>query len=466
MSSTSPRPDRRDAWPLLLALGFLACATPRDEPAGAACPSWRDDVAATLAASCATCHAAPDPAGGVTLASYADVLGVATAGEPRSPLLTALAPDDATHGGLPGLDVVRDEVSRWVVDCELRYMRDPIHGAGIQDPSSTEFHGVVLGALGGDFAACATCHGDDLAGGPARSSCLGCHVDGPRACTTCHGSPPASGAHLAHARSPVQARPVACGTCHRVPTRYEDAGHVLDDASDGADVTLVAAAGARARWDATSRTCADVGCHGGARPRWDGGAAEATCGTCHGLPPASHGAASVCATCHPRGDRHLDGVVDLGDGEGVGCGACHGTTAGGFRGPRAGAHEAHVTGRHRLAAPIACATCHRVPETTTSPGHVDSDLPAEVTIAWDAVTDTCAGTCHGAGSPSWSSPPGSGLVYCGSCHGLPPAGPAHLASWGLDVCVTCHAETVDRFGNILVVAGTSAHVNGIADHEP
>jgi hypothetical protein len=34
----------------------------------------------------------------------------------------------------------------------------------------------------------------------------------------------------------------------------------------------------------------------------------------------------------------------------------------------------------------------------------------------------------------------------------------------LTSCATCHPGTVDAFGNILVVGGSSEHINGVVDH--
>ena len=53
---------------------------------------------------------------------------------------------------------------------------------------------------------------------------------------------------------------------------------------------------------------------------------------------------------------------------------------------------------------IECATCHTVPQEIGDPGHIDTELPAEVKLAgigdggtWDRAAQTCTNTyCHGA----------------------------------------------------------------------
>ena len=99
-----------------------------------------------------------------------------------------------------------------------------VHPAGFADPTSDAFHGTDLQRRNWDFAVCASCHGDDFAGGKAKVSCLKCHADGPQACTTCHGAGPTSNAHVAH-----RGKGVACAECHVVPAKWDDDGHILHD---------------------------------------------------------------------------------------------------------------------------------------------------------------------------------------------------------------------------------------------
>lgn len=355
-----------------------------------------------------------------------------------------------------------------------------IHPSGILDPGSDAFHGKELARRGYDLALCANCHGQDFAGGAAKSSCLTCHPQRPDACATCHGDGPTTGAHRVH-----RVAGETCGECHTVPDRWDAPGHILRDAPP-AEVTF----GARAALtlDPADRagppsyadgTCSNIYCHGdvlragggtGPRPRWDDATPAGGCTTCHGAPPPSH-AQSQCAACH-RAAPHIDGIVQVGGG----CTGCHGdanspapphdlsgntfTTALGV-----GAHRAHLDGPSRLRAPLGCAECHRVPSAIGDVGHIDSPLPAEVELAsgaWERATATCTGSaCHGASAPVWTA--GSSQVFCGSCHGVPPATASHSPAMTIGDCSTCHPRSVDRFGNIVFDGATSQHMDGDVD---
>jgi predicted CxxxxCH...CXXCH cytochrome family protein len=365
-------------------------------------------------------------------------------------------------------------------DCASR-----VHAPGIADPQSPGFHVALLEASNWDFARCQSCHGDDWKGGKSGESCFSCHKAAPTACETCHGSGPTSNAHGRHAGASV-----ACGECHVVPQSWDDDGHILHDGvaitapakvTFGARAALTPSPADRAgppTWDGA--TCTNVYCHGAAlhaaggtapAPRWDDPAPPGDCARCHGAPPPSH-ARSDCATCHPPGAPHIDGIVQV--GREPGCSGCHGsasspappvdlsghtfTTAIGV-----GAHQAHLQACSQLTAPIACATCHQVPAAVDSPGHIDAPGPARVDAAlgWDRASQTCTTAyCHGPAHPVWTS---SGQVSCGTCHGIPPADVNHTPAMTLTSCATCHPGTVDAFGNIIVTNGTSEHINGVVD---
>ena len=364
-----------------------------------------------------------------------------------------------------------------------------VHPAGILDTRSADFHGKELQRLDWDFAICAGCHGSDFAGGPARVSCLSCHAEGPTACTTCHGNGPTSNAHAVH-----RAARLDCSECHIVPRRWNDEGHILAGGvaiTGPARVTFGARAGVTL--DPGDRkgppafqdgTCRNVYCHGAAlhaaggtatAPRWDDPTPAGACDRCHGAPPPSH-AQSSCATCHPASAPHIDGVVQV--GRGPGCSGCHGdatspappTDLAGNTQITAigvGAHRVHVTVPSGLRGPIPCQICHLVPSQVDDPGHIDSLPPAEVNanLSWDRATGTCGTTnCHVASRPVWTA---KGGVFCGSCHGIPPAGAPHTPTMTLASCASCHSQTVDAFGTILLTAGpggaTSKHMNGVVD---
>ncbi|MDF1565163.1 MAG: cytochrome c3 family protein [Deltaproteobacteria bacterium] len=389
----------------------------------------------------------------------------------------------------------------------------------------------------GSQAACGTCHGLPPAfPHVARSDCESCHpdaapgqtfsapaqhVDGtvqlvPLACNTCHGSatsnaPPVDtsgasattlssvGAHQSHLGASTWHRTIPCADCHLVPAAWTDAGHV--DTPLPAELSWAAvptADGATATWAAGS---CDNYCHGqtlltggtNTTPAWttvDG--SQAACGTCHGLPPAfPHVDRSDCESCHPDAApgqtfsapaQHVDGTVDLVP---LACNTCHGDATsdappvdtGGATvttDPGVGAHESHLTGS-AWRADIACEECHLVPAVYTDAGHIDSDLPAELTWGTTAGADgatpsyaggTCDNYCHGqtltdgGGSdttPDWTTVDGS-QAACGTCHGLPPGG-NHPTN---PDCASCHPDA----GPGLTITDSTQHVDGDVDLVP
>lgn len=204
-------------------------------------------------------------------------------------------------------------------------------------------------------------------------------------------------------------------------------------------------------------------CHG---ENYSGGVASSTCLTCHENSPED------CNVCH-GGQDNLTGAPpkDIDD-----------NTTPQARG--VGAHTAHLNGAE-LADGIACSTCHLVPAQFDAPGHVDSDLPAEITFAGLALTDgaqpaynqstaRCSNSyCHGNWSLSkensvypWGyteavmSGNNSAIswtaneVSCSACHGLPP--PGHISAT-LSDCGNCHVGIVDSNGEIIDKA---RHING------
>jgi predicted CxxxxCH...CXXCH cytochrome family protein len=464
----------------VLALFAGGCGEAR--PVAEPCPSWRDEVGPLLEARCAGCHGGPHPAGGLSVATYLNVVGdgasgAARLGDPDSPLLRVLDPADPTHAGVADAAAL---LRRWVVSCRLDYFHSAFHPPGLLDRADREqFHGALAREVGYDLSVCASCHGADFAGAPATPSCLGCHPQKPTACTTCHGAPPPTGSHLAHA-APAASRPVDCSECHVKPMVYSDAGHLLADdgkVKTAARVTFGPLAGQGAAPSQTDGACA-VYCHGASRPVWGG---QAPCGSCHGAPPAGH-ASDRCGDCHPREPAlHVDGKLMLGDGSGT-CSACHGTP--GNPAPPTGAHAAHLTATHKLRGPIACAECHSVPDQVGSPGHLDSPPPAEVfpgpgglassdgaKASWDHAAGRCADVyCHGGGqklaadqapgidrTPDWTA---TGSARCGGCHGVPPSDGQHDPALRLADCARCHAKTVDAFGAIRV---PGSHIDGVID---
>jgi predicted CxxxxCH...CXXCH cytochrome family protein len=436
--------DVRTAFTCLL-VALLACGRERERPLADNCPTWTGDVQALVADRCVACHA-----------SFASYLGL---------IATPVPPDDATHADLAD---ARATLDTWAGSCRLAYSDNPIHAPGLMNPADSEFHGNLLREQNWDFALCQKCHGDDFGGGTSGKTCKGCHVEGPTSCGTCHEKTPSSGAHPAHTAQ------LGCQECHRVPARWDDPGHIVDDGPP-AEVVLGPLAARdldpprRSQppaYDASTGRCENVYCHGGGwgdarathpTPVWTG-QGQATCGSCHGTPPADHASTAACANCH--GGAHLDGKVQLGDGSGT-CSACHPAA------PTSGAHQQHLTA-FRLRGPIACSECHRVPTSVTSPGHIDSEPPVEITFgalastggktpAWNG--SSCTTTyCHGDWAPVWTRLD-QGEAACGTCHGIPPAG-THAPTLTLRDCHGCHASSVDELGNILMNGG---HLDGHVD---
>jgi predicted CxxxxCH...CXXCH cytochrome family protein len=451
------------------------------------------------------------------------------AGDINSPILVWLREQaNADHQAVRDVEPLLQE---WVMDCQLAYSDSQIHPAGWVNPADSEFHGKELRSSNWNFDGCAKCHGEDFTGGKANASCFACHRDGPQGCTTCHRDADRSGAHDLHlTTAPKTGHVLECSACHKVPTRFTDVGHVfLADGSPDpspAEVTL----GAEAARDTHPERrlgpptfdgvgCSNIYCHGdtlgdaNASSRvfaWKATPTTATCNRCHGLPPSTHGQRAACVKCHQQTvdaanniisrANHINGVVEIG-ALGATCESCHQSSP--FRGLNgetdtaslpAGAHDLHLTGTPLYGGKMDCKACHRTPTVPVEPGHMDSDLPAEL-FAWapdagpglagarganpsyDHATGTCSNTyCHGGGSaamadtapgiyrtPRWTDL-GLNTVGCGNCHGVPPGDSHHNSTMRINSCVQCHAGTVDSFGHIITNAdGTSLHVNGVAN---
>ncbi len=247
-------------------------------------------------------------------------------------------------------------------------------------------------------------------------------------------------------------------------------------------------------------TCAGTTCHsrGGARPSptWknvDGlPAPSMTCNDCHSSPPANH-YKGPCTTCHheandagtalttPLPSLHINGKVDLGDGSGR-CGACHGTsadpTAAELAWPGTGAHARHVGPTSTT--PIACDTCHVVPDGSAK--HPVGKGAATVRFGfaatrggrrptYDPATKTCSGTyCHEGNAatrpaPQWVEAPPS-TCSAGICHATPPPAP-HVQTTASCGGTTCHeGSTTGTIGGgdiAFTAIGRAAHLNGVVD---
>ena len=337
-------------------------------------------------------------------------------------------------------------------------------------------------------AGCASaCHGADTNNAPPRS------VSGVMATTA-----RPVGAHQAHlVASPSWHRKVECGDCHVVPPSVDAPGHI--DGDNVAEVVFsMRGGGSASSWNGTSCTAA---CHGKAAwggsnpsPIWtrvDG--SQSACGSCHGVPPpAPHPAGNNCAACHPTMEEnslnfrdpssHINGVIDVVDVSATGgCTSCHGAAANAappkdLRGNSAtsaatvGAHQAHLkssTWHHA----VVCTSCHVVPQSVGSPGHMDGDNVAEIvfdtlnpTGVYTKATATCSTMyCHGNGRGGNGSIAftKAGQLACGACHstnGTNMSG-RHRTHVNEGIrCSGCHAEVVDAGMNIV---NADLHINGV-----
>lgn len=206
------------------------------------------------------------------------------------------------------------------------------------------------------------------------------------------------------------------------------------------------------------------GCHG---VDYSGGIANATCNTCHEQTPED------CTVCHgeesrPSGEPPVDlAGNDSPDARGVGL------------------HMLHVNGG-AFSDGVDCQSCHIVPDSLFAAGHLDGQLPAEVTFSGLAVVSSampsrspdglsCSDSyCHGNWSLAQSASAranaytaetmtGSNAVVtwtsqsseeCGICHGLPPNGHLDVT---INQCTLCHLGVVDGDGQII---DRSKHING------
>lgn len=484
----------------------LGCAEP--SAGSVRPPRFAPEVRAIFAARCARCHEGADAASGWRFDTFASALGCSRDADgpdaaAPAPVLRALARDD--HRELLSA-TERATITAWVRGGAAPPSAG-VHDEGVGDPRAATFHAQTLRAarwslmLSPDApGACGRCH----AGAPTRparvtqatpgaTACSTCHAgpQGALGCDTCHrvgDAPGATGcvapqrdrardAHAAHLAPRLRAQGFACGVCH--PAR--DATLAQGEHGDGVvqvrfDPTI---AGEDARYDRLGGTCT-VQCHnrGGTMPapRWRGGA-PATCESCHGAPPQGH-PAGACDGCHAEADAagatlrpgplHLNGVVDLGAGEG-GCAACHGGR--GDPWPESGAHLLHRDAPR--ARPVACESCHTVPDRVRAEGHLDGRVQVsfgEAARARGARPSWSGGACaevacHGAGLRGASPPlrwspvaPASG---CGSCHGVPPAAP-HTDDPGC-ASVLCHGGTVapSPAGPTISAAGRATHIDGV-----
>lgn len=299
------------------------------------------------------------------------------------------------------------------------------HPEGWVKENAAGEHAEYLAQTGYNLSSCASCHGEDFAGGSSGVSCYSCHENFPH--------PEGFG----DKQSP---------TFHSLFIKTND-------------------------WNIQG--CAE--CHG---QNYDVVKDDKSCRSCH----TQNAGPLACTTCHGEfgqdvSDNYSSFIAppeDLNEGEET-------TDAG------VGAHQLHLTAL-KYSNPIACQSCHIVPQTVFDVSHIE-ELPAEVvfdTLAthngqvqpvWTHETLTCENVyCHGnftfykdsssysfiyadsvmtGNNPSiiWNKVDGS-QIQCGSCHDLPPKGHATFAS-----CNSCH----NGYNPAANQVNLEKHINGKID---
>jgi predicted CxxxxCH...CXXCH cytochrome family protein len=259
---------------------------------------------------------------------------------------------------------------------------------------------------------------------------------------------------------------VGCNTVDCHPSIDVHVMGVIDPASDNFHGKYIR----NDHWDMT-------GCQSCHAEDYSGGFASPTCLDCH----TYQGGPENCTTCHGSSTSNAP-PTDI-----------NGNTATTERG--VGAHQIHLKGGD-IGKSLACTECHSVPGGVYTPGHVDSELPAELvmnnslanlvtndpsTSEYDPGLDlfepnptydpndlSCSNTyCHGYfkngnldNKPVWTNPSTSA---CGSCHGdgsspLPKTQAQGGSHPGSNNCSNCHGGVVDANQNII---NPSKHIDGL-----
>lgn len=252
-------------------------------------------------------------------------------------------------------------------------------------------------------ASCTGCHGSDLTGGISKVSCMSsdaisgfqCHASSPAAnlagCKSCHGTPPdgttAPNRANAHATHLALAN-VTCVTCHS-GAGFGTASHAKATATGGiADATVSSLpASFQAKtvttfgYDAASKTCSGIICHGGLKtPSWSSSVAI-RCVDCHALGSSSQ---------NPQFNSYYSGRISVNSGLNL-----------------VNLHQIHllekVPGTSTL---VACTDCHN--SNVLAVNH----FTGLTTPAFEA---TAASTISGGNTKITSYTPYTALVPSGSC---------------------------------------------------
>lgn len=338
---------------------------------------------------------------------------------------------------------------------------------GVNEITSPNFHGRYL--LKHSFNDCQQCHGGNFAGGLSSPSCVTCHsaigVHKP-------GINNPSSADF-HGKFPLQNGFSDCKQCH----------------------------GQNFGGGISSPSC--ITCHSGIvvhktgindlnSPNFHGKFIATTnwnlqnCTQCHGSNYSGGFVSPTCLTCHnqPNGPEA--------------CNTCHGEFNNPARiAPNLGSHFAHLYENH-LGKKVECDQCHVVPAAFSSPGHIDGISGAEIIFgdlaklktnspgafsqtptlpefvpnpAYNTAQGSCSNVyCHGYfknGNLDNVVSFNATSVNCGSCHGNSATGdpmPKTSAQGGshpaIQNCSLCHGDVVAVSGNTYTIIDSSKHING------
>lgn len=203
----------------------------------------------------------------------------------------------------PRYNVPRTNMSKGCENCHPQYTAHPspwVPGRGTTEgETNATTHAYAL--IGQNN--CSTCHGTNLQGGLKAPSCtsnpllgVACHgtspAEKPSGCSSCHQYPPKGtlspnrdGAHSAHILANV-----TCEACH-FQHGAGRATHADLKVDVRFDATFNAKSGAAA-YQASSKTCNNISCHGGQTTRaWVGGKLDV---------------ATECARCHIQGSTQYN----------------------------------------------------------------------------------------------------------------------------------------------------------------
>lgn len=172
-------------------------------------------------------------------------------------------------------------------------------------------------------AACVLCHGANLEGG-AGPACSSCHTAGSPLtlldCTSCHGKPPSGSAspNVAGSHSKHDALAYVTGVCNSCHTGAgSDTVNHNNALVNVAFLTAYNAKSGTASFNAGSKSCTNISCHGGqATPGWLTGTinVNAQCTSCHSSGSAQHNSYNS--------GEHTKHIADVG----ADCIDCHDTT--------------------------------------------------------------------------------------------------------------------------------------------